>query len=94
MVKSRACKTEQAVALFTDLYLEKHPSSTPPNQLKLKFYFCLSNSCQKTFQNIVTWCVESQNLHAFLWRAYLVVCGLMGTSLSLKGNRLAVQRTG
>ena len=27
-------------------------------KLKLKFYLCQSNSCQKIFQNIVTWGVE------------------------------------
>ena len=82
MVKRRGgLKTEKAVALFTSLCLQKYPWSLPipPNQayfILSKFHLCQSNSCQKIFQNIVTWGVELR-----LWNA-LFACFLMESLFS------------
>ena len=60
-------------ACISKLYLDRHHQS----KLKLKFNLCLSNFCQKNFQNIVTWGVELQSrntIFACISMESLVVC--------------------
>ena len=79
MVKRRTCQAEKAMAEFIGLQLEKNPfkiDSTSPTEV---LPICQSNSCQIILQNIVMWgqnCDGGRHLRVFLWKAYLVVCGL------------------
>ena len=66
--KRRACEAETAMVLLIGLQLEKILDQHHFTKLKLKLYLCQSNSCQKIFQNIVTWGVE------FQWRKTIFMC--------------------